>query len=289
METKAHSEFLANRGLKIALGVGAAAAAIGICYFLFRSKDDAISQKDERHVAPIPNPSRLKVDPITASNDQAYENAIRRLRPIVKAEIAQGRLNANTIMEINQALTIICSRPFAVAILDNRRKRRSIRESDKKAYVELIKSGTIAIEKLVQETQLKVLLDLKCPKEIFEQSSAHWAQVNPNFAIASLLMIERMKAGIDNKGRDLSTLDLAKAREMMSFQLEEYPKIDIEVSEPGLLPLVKANWIADLVKKKFGFEEEDMTKIQNLSQDGTFRELAMKLQAVIQQDAGVGF
>eukprot|EP00997_Jenningsia_sp_PLL12_P010794 NODE_8148_length_422_cov_55.549598_g7283_i0.p1 GENE.NODE_8148_length_422_cov_55.549598_g7283_i0~~NODE_8148_length_422_cov_55.549598_g7283_i0.p1 ORF type:complete len:126 (+),score=24.06 NODE_8148_length_422_cov_55.549598_g7283_i0:22-378(+) len=96
--------------------------------------------------------------------------------------------------------------------------------------------------------------------------------------------IEKMKSGIPSD-RDLSGLNGAKAKEMIRFQIEAYPNIDIEVPNPQLAALVKQSYMGDMTFEEFGFEEEDFAQLGQLGQDPEFQNLVRQLQGIIQADA----
>ena len=89
--------------------------------------------------------------------------------------------------------------------------------------------------------------------------------------------------GIKFFEREDATLENAK--DMMKFQIQEFPRIDIKVKNMQVYPLVKQSWLGDIVAEKFGFEEEDMAKIKGLELDPEIRQLAQQLQTLIQMDA----
>lgn len=312
MDHREKAGFLASRGLKIAIGVGVAiAAATAVAYVAYSKESKAEQQDAEQNDAekseenknnqpgrvppptqpqanrPVPTqPNKAAPLPQAPANqDPRYQALITNLRPVVQREVASGQLQAQTIMGINEALTLVAQKPFGDAILNNRRDRRAVRTTDEAEYVNIVQRGTYEIENVVNEKLTEVLRDLGCTLAMYEQSNEVWARQNPNFAFISLLMIEKMKTGINSGQRDLSALNVDKAREMIQFQIDNYPNIDIECNNPQLKPLVKQSYLGDLTAEKFGFEEEDITKVQGLSQDSTFRELAMRLQEVVQRDA----
>lgn len=46
--------------------------------------------------------------------------------------------------------------------------------------------------------------------------------------------------------------------DVLKFQINEFPKIKIEVKNRQAAPLVKQSWMGDLTFEKFGIEEEDL-------------------------------
>lgn len=99
----------------------------------------------------------------------------------------------------------------------------------------------------------------------------------------SILMIEKMKTKIPRK--EGGPMSLAQAKEMMAFQIEQYPQIKVDVQNRQVYPLVKQSWLGDITAEKFGYEEEDMAAVPGLSQDQEVRQLAQQLQTLMQMDA----
>ena len=101
--------------------------------------------------------------------------------------------------------------------------------------------------------------DCGCPLELYESSCASWAQKNPQFAMMSVLMIEKMKSFIPCASNNDITVQLVK--EMLRYQINEYPKIAIEPSIPEIYGLLKQTWLSDITYEQFKVEEEELMKL----------------------------
>jgi len=189
-----------------------------------------------------------------------------------------------TIMLIHEALMDITETEFGALILKNRVARRAVRGNDNAAYESIVVKGAEDIEKLISNKIQRVLGDCGSTMAIYEKSCQNWANKNPQFAMMSILMIERMKTKIPSQA-DKSLLTLENAKKMMRFQISEYPNIQITCSNPQVTPLVKQSWLGDMSAEEFGFEEEDITTIPGLTMDHEIRQLAQQLQTQMQMDA----
>lgn len=118
----------------------------------------------------------------------------------------------------------------------------------------------------------EVLRDCEVSTQLYEQSCQNWANKNPQFAMMSILMIEKMKTKIPKQNP--KTMNIAEARQMLKFQIENYSHIKLVVQNNEVYPLVKQSWLGDITAEKFGFEEEDLATVPNLGQDVEVRQYA---------------
>ena len=302
MDKREEAGFLVSRGVKIGLGVAAVATVLtGVAYFFFQRDQANQSQRAPANQSQIQSgSSALKPGNISANtststhtgnsrrlaggNDPRYENTIYAIDGMVKKDLEDGMLGTQTIMAINQAMTLIAEKPYAAAVLQNRTERRAVRTSNPEKYCSLVEQGTYQIEQAINDSLNKVLTDVGCTLQQYEHSNEVIARSNPQFPLMSLLMIERMKSNIPSN-RDLSGLTGEKAKEMIKFQIESYPNIDIKASNSQLNALVKQSYMGDMTFEKFGYEEEDFAQLSALGQDPEFQSLVRELQGLIQSDA----
>lgn len=297
--------FLANRGVQIGIAVGVAAvSAFLIASYVSYQKDEAPSQPQTRNGQPVnpgvsagrQYPQGTAQSPVQqqalpkASQDPRYKALAINLRTMIQRELqSTGSLTERTIMGINEGLVLVAQKDFADSIVKNRSARRAVSDQNMPQYIDIVRSGTVEIEEILMVKLNEVLTDVGCTQEQYETSNQEIAARNPNFAFMSLMLIERMKSSIQS-GSNVSKVDLEKAREIMQFQIDTYPTIQIDCPDPQLLPLIKQSWLGDLTYKRFGIEDEDLVKVPGIKMDQKFRELAMELQSVVQKDAmGGGF
>jgi hypothetical protein len=229
---------------------------------------------------PVPNNNPI---PGIASDKPNYINKIRILRSKVADETKKGELDMNTIVLIHEALMDITEEDFGKLIVENRVERRAVIRQDDAQYEALVVKGAEGIEKLISEKIQIVLRDCEATTQLYERSCQSWANKNPQFAMMSILMIEKMKTKIPKKGGEAMTL--TKAKDMMKYQIEQYPQIKVNVNNRQVYPLVKQSFLSDITAEKFGFEEEDLAGVPGLSQDAEVRQLAQQLQTLMQMDA----
>jgi hypothetical protein len=291
-KTKPSQTWLEKNKVNLGVAIGALLTlGAGIAYWSYRrGRYPDIPDIDIQPGARIPK-SLQNAIPITdasslgtvASNKPQYINKIKILREKVAAESKRGELDMNTIVLIHEALMDISEEAFGLAILDNRIKRRQVMGKSDLDYENLVVEGAEEIEKLITTKMEQVLQDCQTSTQLYERSCQSWANKNPQFAMMSILMIEKMKTKIPNKSG--KTMSMNDAREMLKFQIEQYPQIKVNVQNKQVYPRVKQSWLGDITAEKFGFEEEDLATVPNLSQDNDVRQYAQQLQTLMQMDA----
>jgi len=131
---------------------------------------------------------------------------------------------------------------------------------------------------------LAVLLE-KCELSMdkFEHSNAHWAQINPQFALLTMLLLDKLKLSVPNTKNCVVEDALA----IFDFQLANYQSVTFAGAplDPQLIPMIKQSWLSDMVYEKFGLEEEDYIKAPGLESNMEFREKAQQLAQIIQADS----
>ena len=270
--------FIEKHGGKIGaiLMVGGAVLGLGFFYYSYRKSSNRQDKDGNQSVA-----SNSKS---YASKDKRYINYIRTLREMVIDDIERGELSINTLMNMHEALMIAAGADYGKLVLKNREERRKIRQTNQGLYERLVIQEAEQKENLISQTIEKVANDCNCPLELYESSCASWAQKNPQFAMMSVLMIEKMKSFIPSSSKNNITPELVK--EMLRFQISKYPKIDIEPSIPEIYGLLKQTWLSDITFEQFKVEEEELMKISSktLRKNQDIQELAQQLQTIIQTD-----
>jgi len=235
-KTKPSQTWLEKNKVNLGVAIGALLTlGAGIAYWSYRrGRYPDIPDIDIQPGARIPK-SLQNAIPITdasslgtvASNKPQYINKIKILREKVAAESKRGELDMNTIVLIHEALMDISEEAFGLAILDNRIKRRQVMGKSDLDYENLVVEGAEEIEKLITTKMEQVLQDCQTSTQLYERSCQSWANKNPQFAMMSILMIEKMKTKIPNKSG--KTMSMNDAREMLKFQIEQYPQIKVNV------------------------------------------------------------
>lgn len=285
MENKQET-FVEKHGMKLGVAVGILLAGAA-AYFSFQ-----MAQEEEETQVGV---ETTRVTQATAAKDPqdsnrfthssaVYEKIINAIRATIPAALRKGELDMGTIIQIHEALIEITKSDFGKCIVHNREQRRAVRGKDDAEYERLVVKGAQDIEQLISRQIQVVLRDVGCTMALYERSCQSWATKNPQFAMMSILMIEKMKTEIPSK-IDKSQLTVDRAIEMMKFQISEYPNIRVQVQSQQVMPLVKQSWLGDVTAEKFGFEEEDIAGISGLAQNPEIRQLAQQLQTQMQMDA----
>ena len=284
MEEKKESFFEKN---KVALGIAVAGliALGGFIAFKAGSSNPAPKKDQGQSVksSGVENSGVSQGSKTSGASNAAYDAKVNLLRGKIANETQKGELEMNTILLMHEALIDIAYEGFGELVTNNRAERRKVLGKDDAAYENFVIKGAEEIEKLISAKMKQVTEDCGCSMALYERSCQNWATKNPQFAMLSILIIEKMKIKIPSANKGEITLENAK--DMMKFQIQEFPRIDIKVKNMQVYPLVKQSWLGDIVAEKFGFEEEDMAKIKGLELDPEIRQLAQQLQTLIQMDA----
>lgn len=214
---------------KVSLGLAISillAVGTGIAYYSF-NKGREYPQIPDPNMDPsskiphtkggLPVPDNTPIRGI-ASDKPNYVNKIRIIRQKVDHEKRKNELDMHTILLIHEALMDIAEDDFSQIVVENRVERRKVLGKDDAKYEELVVKGAEEIEKLITSKMQVVLKDCNATTELYEQSCQSWANKNPQFAMMSILMIEKLKTKIPKKSEEEVTLAIAK--EVMQYQIE---------------------------------------------------------------------
>jgi len=137
------------------------------------------------------------------------------------------------------------------------------------------------IEQMLISNINTVCLDCGITLAKYEMSNQHWAQINPQFALLSMLMLDKMKLMMP-KNKDC-TVDDALA--VFDYQIKTYPTLTyIKLDDNNMLPMIKQAWLSDMVFEEYKLEEEDYIKAPGLEKNMLFRQKAEQLAGIIQQE-----
>lgn len=286
---KNQETFIEKHGMKLGVAIGILLAGT-LAYFSYQAGQTEQEPEEEQNLLRASTrseskPKPVKKDPSPISNNSpAYVTKITSLREKIPQELRRGELDMGTIIQIHEALIDISKADFGKCIVHNRTQRREVRGKDDAEYERLVVQGATEIEQLISRKIQEVLKDAGCTMALYESSCQSWANKNPQFAMMSILMIEKMKTEIPSKVKQ-SDLTIQRAIDMMKFQIQEYPRIKVQVQNRQVMPLVKQSWLGDVTAEKFGFEEEDISRVDGLAQNNEVRQLAQQLQTLMQMDA----
>lgn len=218
---------------------------------------------------------------------QGYNAILEKVKFRVNQERSQQYLSMQLIILLHDALVEFSYKRFGELVTTNRTERRQFAKTDLLTYEAIVRQGTDELEQMVQGDVMQVLIDCGVTQEKYESSNNYWAQINPQFALISLLVIDKMKLMIPSvKGPQ--DVDMAKVLKIIDFQLEKYPTVKVECSHPELTPMVKQSLLSDMVFDEFDLEEEDYIKVPGLENNREFAQKAQQLQMMIQMESMQG-
>ena len=219
---------------------------------------------------------------LLAGKKDTYSKIIDQIRLKVLAEAQSPHLSMRLIMGINDALVEYSGKEFEQINLFTRAERRKYRNpATMDRYVQIVFESTTATEEMLIRNMDKVCVDIGITMMKYEQSNQYWSQINPQFSLLSMLMLDKMKLMM----KSYKTCTIQDALDVFDFQIKEYPNLKIDVGNPQLTPMIKQSWITDMVFETLGFEEEDYIKTPGLEQNLGFRQKAEQLATMIQHDA----
>ena len=283
--------------LKIGLGV-AVAAAVGGAFYAMSRPDEEKNQGQPKSFGPGSNLEassnlrtsgnqqaggqhgfghHVQASPVALNND----SVLTQMAHTIAEE--SSLYSMKTVMMINEQVEDLCIEDYGAMISRFRAERRAARKQDPARYAAIVEQEVVETDQLIMEALYTLLGKLGGDVETYKNSSEYWAQRDQRFAMVSMMWIEKMKMGIKTT-RDRTKLTNEIAKDMMRFQLEMYPQIEVEGPDPELELLIKKATLQDLVFEKFGFEEEDLVVLPNLGQDMEFVRLTQGLQMAIQMD-----
>ena len=221
---------------------------------------------------------------VAETKESKKNRLIIYLKQRAEAEKHQAQLSMRFIMEINEGLIEYCGHAFAESQFSSRINRRKVRSMETLAeYAQEVLGSTHAIEQILSSNMDLLLSECGIEMSKFEESNMHWSNLNPQFAMITMLLLDKLKLSVPNT----KSCTLEIALEIFDTQIELYPTIQFgaNLPSPQLVPMIKQSWLSDLIFEKFGLEEEDYIKAPGLESSMEFRKRAEKLTLLIQADA----
>ena len=232
----------------------------------------------------LQKPKEVKVANAQISVESNNNKIISFLKQKAAVEKSNANLSMNLIMGINEGLIELIASDYAKLMIESRENRRKVRSEDKlEQYSQIILISSQHTEDLLVQNMDYLLNELSIPMEKFEMSNSHWAQINPQFAILSMMILDKLKLSIPN----LNKCVLATSLEILDYQLETYPTISIGSSlpDPMLGPMIKHIWMQDMIFEKYRLEEEDYINAPGLDQSPEYRNKAEKIAQMLQAES----
>lgn len=254
-------------GVAAALGIGS-----GVAYLLYKMDQNRV------------------YTPLEIAINEAEGEAQRKIaitRDLIRQEkgMGPGVISKRVIALIYDILSTRCAPHYQEILFDSRKSRRAVMETDLQQYERIVVSASDRIEELIHKNLETIMEEVGVSMDEFEMSNSHWARENPKFAMLGVIALEEMRSSI-KPTPGLRAMDKEFMLEIVNFQLEEYPKIEYTPTEPMNISLVKQTILSDRTNKKFGTEEEDLSRHPELRNDpdikkclDAVRELVRKEQA----------
>lgn len=217
-----------------------------------------------------------------------YEMLVKNLKQRAELQKLNQYLDMGLLMGINDALIMACGDDFAKIQIMMRIARRACKQAgDVTGYTQQVFAATQNIEYMLIGHMDNVLKECDVTMQKFELSSQYMSQINPQFAMISMLILDKMKMQMQSTKK----CTLQTVLDIFDYQLEVYPSLKdvITVQDPQMLPMIKQSWLSDLVFEKFGMEEEDYIRAPGLDGNMEFRTKAEKLAGIIQADTAMMF
>ena len=215
-----------------------------------------------------------------------YTDIISKLKPLANQNKNKQHLDIEMLMSTNDALLELCSPKFTDIMQTNRTARREQKaQNNVLNYFQEVFGSMQKIEMMLMSNMQVVLNDLEIPMQKFGVSEQYWAKLNPQLAMISLMILDKLKMMMP-KNKECS---VETALQVFDYQIEIYPTLKdvVTVEDPELLPMTKQSWMADMIYEKFGMEEEDFMKVSGLDHNPDSRVKAETLGAMIQADSGM--
>jgi hypothetical protein len=189
--------------------------------------------------------------------DKRYLEMVEKLRKALRTE-KKGQLSKQFLISVDQAILELFKNDFLKAFTQIRDARRQYIENLPK-YAEEYFQGSFETEKILEDASTEVFKDLELDAAFFEDQCERVSQMDQNFPMFMLYMLESLKSQIPSKmNRQLTHQDLIEG---FTYQINLLDQIDFsqfgDLTDENML-LCKQGYISDLTSMKFGFEEEDI-------------------------------
>lgn len=226
-----------------------------------------------------------KIQDQLAGKGPSYESLVEKVKARLQMEQGNPVISMQAIILCHDALVEHAHKEFGTLTIDNRTQRRLHKDTDLQMYENIVMSCTGALELMMNENLTKVLSDCGITQQVYEQSNQYWAQMNPQFAMISLMVVDKMKLMIPSTKVE-GSISIKDVIAVIDYQTETYPTLsNIECSNRDAKAMVKQSILNDMVFEKFGFEEEDYIRVKGLEQNRDFAMKAQNLQMMVQMDS----
>lgn len=224
---------------KTLIGCGLLGAAFGTLYYLYSTNQGA-----------------EEYEGLMEQAMEEYEKNIDQLRQMVKYDMEDGVLSHQSIKLIFEGVSLMMSPSYVKLMREARLKRRKLlKEEQMEEYEAAVRTHTAEIQGVVSSSLKRVLGDIGCPVEFFQESNRHWIEQNPSFGLMGARLLQSGARVPRDPSKPL--VSVAVARELLELELATFPKMyrpkDLEV-----FTKVKCTILADLVFERYGVEEEDL-------------------------------
>ncbi len=266
-----------KKGFILATGLGL--AGVGL-YMLLKSGTTDVQTAVATHGD---NHNNLASHSRVFHKNKDYLEMIGKIKKSL--QMNQGRdLSKQILVATNQAIMELFRTDF-LEIFQKIRANRRVHMDNLDKYAEEYFNGSYESEKLLEDSSMEVFTDLSLDPVLFEEQCERISQMDQNFPMFMLYLLESLKAQIPSKmTKKLTTEDLIEA---FSYQITLLSQTDFskfgDVNDENLV-MLKQSYISDVTSIRFKFEEEDMARNPNLlSSSPKIMELHNILQSMLYQ------
>lgn len=274
-------------GFAAAVGIG----VLAVGYWLYRAK-----KRVNEGRCPFTGKGKQQAGPartcpyshnVEAGEGQYNEFKMEHLPRIVEIkkdvlkQSAKNVLDYPTLTSIQEFVVEVTVKYLKPVLKIQRELRRKI--SDKEKYEIAIIAHYQQIEDAFKANLHAALQDIGLSKDKYEASMEAHVSLDPSVCMVGThlcrVLVSRSQSTISPE-----LLTREKAKELLEFMIEEYPKITFTPAHLNFFAEVKEALMLDKVHQKFDFEEEDMHALLRKNNNSEVKNLVAKLETEIMQD-----
>ncbi|CAD8120501.1 unnamed protein product [Paramecium sonneborni] len=281
-------------------GVGLA-TIVGILYLIKSKHPEGTEQPKINQIKQnVPQINSINQSPQvikTEGYDQQFQQVVRSIQVERQGQL----ISITTITQILEKSLDLAKEEFSQITLDNRKKRREIRKSNKAQYRQMVLDYNEQVENLLEKKQMEICEFLNISEDVFQESVM--SLMERGFYQQFFMIQASIRQKIKDSLPPTKNINEDQLKKIIQFQVEQLKKQPQELKDiianlsenqetQQLIPLAINTILGDYVYEKFEIEEEDMIKmLQNQAyfSDPSMQKAMMELeQAMYQLMASIG-